>query len=235
MIAWFALGSLGLVGVWLLMRALANVDPGLLARWLRIVGGATIAVIVIFLVWSGRIGPAMMLATFLLPVFVRWRTQTRRARTASGPRSGQTSAVDTRFVAMTLDHDTGDLSGTVREGAFAGRTLASLSFPEAVDLWRHAAAEDPDSASVLEGWMDRVHGDDWRQRAAGDGAGRGAAGPMNEAEALEVLGLQAGASADDIRAAHRRLMMANHPDRGGSTWVAAKINEAKDFLLGPAG
>lgn len=231
MLAWFALGSLGLVGVWLLLRALANADPVLLARWVRVVGAAILAVAAIALIWSGRIGPAMMLASFLLPLFVRWRTVVQRARSAVGPQTGQTSTVDTRFVAMTLDHDTGSLSGMVREGAFAGRPLETLSFAEAVELWRHAAVEDPESASVIEGWMDHSHGEDWRQRAAGHGAGRGA-GPMTEAEALEILGLQPGASADDVRAAHRRLMLANHPDRGGSTWLAAKINEAKDLLLG---
>ena len=235
MLAWFALGSLALVGLWLLVRALADADPAVLARWLRVVGAALIAVVAVLLIWSGRIGPAMMLAGFLIPLFIRWRAMAQRVRTATGPRSGQTSTVDTRFVAMTLDHDTGALAGTVREGPFAGRALDSLSFAEAVDLWRHAAVEDPDSASVLEGWMDRAHGDGWRERAAADGGSRGGAGPMTEAEALEVLGLQPGATAEDIRAAHRRLMMANHPDHGGSTWVAAKINEAKDLLLASSG
>jgi curved DNA-binding protein CbpA len=54
---------------------------------------------------------------------------------------------------------------------------------------------------------------------------------MSRAEALKVLGLQDGASADDVRAAHRRLMLQNHPDKGGTDYIAAKINEAKDVLL----
>ncbi|BBK41615.1 molecular chaperone DnaJ [Allostella vacuolata] len=236
MVAWFALGSLGLVGVWLLLRALAAADPALLARWLRIGGGVAIAAVAILLIWSGRIGPAMMLASVLLPLFVRWRGLARRVRAASGPSQGQTSAVDTRFVAMVLDHDTGALSGQVKEGPYAGRSLDQLSFDEAIALWRHATAEDGDSASVLEGWLDRAHGEDWRERAGGGGPDgeRAGAGRMGEAEALEILGLAPGATPEEIRAAHRRLMMANHPDRGGSTWVAAKINEAKDLLLGDA-
>ena len=57
------------------------------------------------------------------------------------------------------------------------------------------------------------------------------ASTMSRAEALKVLGLAEGASEDDIRAAHRKLIMSNHPDKGGSDYLASKINEAKEVLL----
>lgn len=55
---------------------------------------------------------------------------------------------------------------------------------------------------------------------------------MTQAQAYEVLGLSPGATPDEIREAHRRLMRANHPDAGGSTWIAARLNQARDILLG---
>jgi DnaJ-domain-containing protein 1 len=81
--------------------------------------------------------------------------------------------------------------------------------------------------ALLEAWLDRTD-PAWREEPPPAPA----AGPMTRAEALAVLGLAEGASEADIRAAHRRLMQSAHPDRGGSDWLAARINEARAVLLG---
>ncbi|KAI0217059.1 mitochondrial import inner membrane translocase subunit TIM14 [Massospora cicadina] len=71
---------------------------------------------------------------------------------------------------------------------------------------------------------------------AGAGAGSkflkgGFDSKMNKTEASQILGLrESGLTKDKIKEAHRRIMLANHPDRGGSPYLATKINEAKDFL-----
>lgn len=55
---------------------------------------------------------------------------------------------------------------------------------------------------------------------------------MSRAEALDILGLEEGASEDEIEAAYKALIVKNHPDQGGTDWLAARLNEARDILLG---
>jgi len=145
-----------------------------------------------------------------------------------------TSSIRTRFLSMSLDHQSGSLDGTVLEGRFRGRRLSELTQDQIVDLLLTCRTGDPDSAAILEAYLDRYHGDDWRAQGAGTGGAgesRSASVGMTTDEAWAILGLAPGASEDEVRAAHRRLMQKFHPDRGGSDFLAAKINEAKDFLL----
>lgn len=58
---------------------------------------------------------------------------------------------------------------------------------------------------------------------------------MDVAEALEILGLKPGASRDEIETAHKALMVKNHPDQGGTDWLASRLNQARDTLLGNIG
>jgi hypothetical protein len=127
---------------------------------------------------------------------------------------------------MHLDHVTGSLSGRIRRGAQAGRDLAGLDLPAILALMAECRQADPESIPLLEAWLDHAH-PGWR-----DAAAEPADGPMTRADALAILGLAEGADAGAIRAAHRRLMRTAHPDRGGSDWLAARINQARDLLLG---
>jgi hypothetical protein len=150
---------------------------------------------------------------------------------------GQRSRVATALIAMELDHDTGTMTGEVLGGVFKGRKLDSLSLDEMRALHRHCAGTADQSRALLEAWIDRVR-PEWRAQWSGEGGGAAAAAPagkMSRKEALAILGLKDGAGADEIRAAHRRLMKTVHPDLGGSDYLAAKINEAKDLLLHDGG
>lgn len=152
---------------------------------------------------------------------------------AAGPSAGGASDVETRYLRMTLDHETGAMDGVVLEGTHQGRRLTELAPDDLLELLSVCRAEDAQSASVLEAYLDRVHGDAWREAwRGGEGTGGGEARTMTPAEAREILGVAEGASREQIIEAHRRLMQKNHPDRGGSTYLAAKINQAKEILIG---
>lgn len=148
------------------------------------------------------------------------------------PSSGPTSNITTDSLEVALDHATGAMTGRVLKGLFQGRTIESLKPVEIALLWRDCQFNDPQSAQILEAYLDRAH-PTWREdMARGEREMHGGPdGRMTQAEAYEILGLGPGASEDAIRRAHRELILKFHPDRGGSTYLASKINEAKDVLL----
>lgn len=241
---YFILGVALLAGLLLLSRWLTGANPRVLAWILRIAGAVLLAGLVALLVISERIQLVLYALPFLLPFYVHWRSRRRRGRNAYGPQPGGSSEVDTGWLRMELDHDSGAMRGAVQRGRFAGRGLAGMTQEELLDLLDEVGA-DPDSVRVLEAYLDRVHGPGWRAgrtAAGGEGASPGSderkRGPgmrastaMTEEEAYEVLGLAPGASSEEIKEAHRRLMAKLHPDRGGSTYLAAKLNQAKDRLF----
>lgn len=156
----------------------------------------------------------------------KYRQQTRKG-------SGNRSEVKTRIIAMQLDHDSGVMYGSVTEGPFAGQELGDLSEAQFIDLLQYCREQDTDSARLLEAYLDKRFGDSWRQDDPTGQRDAPSAGnsSLSIQEAYEILGLKTGASREEIIEAHRRLMQKNHPDRGGSDYLAAKINQAKDLLL----
>lgn len=148
-----------------------------------------------------------------------------------GERStGQSSTVSTKLLSMELDHDSGEMRGKVLRGPFAGRALADLHAAELRQFHAQCGREDRQSLQLVEAWLDRYHAE-WRAEWTAEERPRSSS-TMTREEAFSVLGLKEGASDDTIRKAHRRLMKEYHPDMGGSDYLAAKINEAKDLLLG---
>ena len=205
-------------------------------------GGLAISIVLVgFLLLRGGFQFLWFAAAFLVPWFLRMRGMRNWVRAAKPKASGQTSTVRTRFVAMELDHDTGDMDGEVLEGPYAGRRLSDLDIDALLEILNVSAGADTQSAQVLQSYLDRIYGDEWRDQAGAAGSRTGAddEGPrpecqsgMTRDEAYEVLGLDPGASDEDIKQAHRRLIREYHPDKGGSDYLAAKINEAKELLLG---
>jgi hypothetical protein len=235
---YLVLGVAIVIGVVLLVRGLRGMEPRRIMVVLRVLLViAAIAGAVLFIIEQG-LGATIAALVFVLPLVMRWRSFARWLRSLGGPAPGQSSGVETRYLRMSLDHDSGVVDGTVLIGPFRGRRLGEMSRADLIALLAECRVEDEPSATILEAFLDRVHGD-WRARG---GAGRrqdertsqGApwsGGAMSREEAAEILGVRPDAPPADIRTAHRKLMLKLHPDQGGSNYLAAKINQAKDVLL----
>jgi hypothetical protein len=219
-----------LVGLLLLVYLFVNAEPARLARIVKWTAIVVAVLVVIALIWSERFAMLLTPLALLLPL---WRRVRSMMSGISGPSSARDSTVETRFIRMTLDHDTGAMSGTVLEGRFAGMRLEELRPPELLALLRECRAEDEEAARLLEAYLDRVRSN-WHDEMAGDEA---RAGPpptspdVTVEEAYAILGLAPGADAAAIKAAHHRLMKQLHPDHGGTDYLATKINRARDVLL----
>ncbi|MFN3625100.1 MAG: DnaJ domain-containing protein [Hyphomicrobium sp.] len=215
------------------LRAFSQANPADVARRLRIGGGVVslLAAGVLFMRGFAVLAiPLGMFGSWLIwgRTTPPWLGGGGRARRTPG----QSSRIVTEHLEMELDHDTGEMRGRVLKGMFAGRDIASLSPTDLGLLWQDCRHVDHQSAQLVEAYLDRIH-PSWREdMARGESdMSRGPDGRMTEEEALEILGLAEGADEDAIRRAHRELMLKLHPDRGGSTYLAAKINEAKDVAL----
>jgi hypothetical protein len=228
----FLVGA-GILGVVLMVVWLfANAEPATLVRLIRYTVATLLMATAAVFGYGGRWGVAFVLGMFAVSAITLGRIG---PLDLGGARRSQGSAstVRSRFLEMRLDHDSGAMTGTVTAGQFAGRDLDDLDQAALRKLLEEVGV-DPDSAALVEGYLDRRF-PGWREDLEGDATARprGAPDPgaMTDEQAYEVLGLAPGASEAEIRAAHRRLMKAVHPDQGGSTFLAAKINQAKDWLL----
>jgi hypothetical protein len=226
------LGVIVLVLVLMVMRGFTAVDPKKLAPMVKTVGGVGALGGAAFLASRGQIGIAIPLGFAGLgllgwlplgPVGFGARTQ------KSG---GQVSRVRSAFVEMELDHDTGAMHGRILAGQHEGKSLDILDVPTLTGCLTEI---DEDSRALLMAYLDR-RSPAWRDNVQGDAAAGShrsswSSGKMTEEEANQILGVQPGASAEEIGRAHRTLMKKLHPDQGGSTYLAARVNEAKDVLL----
>jgi hypothetical protein len=223
-------GLLALVLALWAIKVVSKVDPHLGARVLKAGGGLLSLGMAAFLGLRGEIGIAIPLGIFGLGMLGWMPFGPAGFSDRTKKSGGQTSRVRTAFIEMALDHDSGAMGGLVLAGRYQGRTLESLDLNALIDLLTEI---DDESRALLVPYLDR-RDPGWSEHAQGDAAaGRPASssGKMSEQEAYQILGVEAGANADTISRAHRTLMKKFHPDQGGSTYLAARINEAKEILL----
>jgi hypothetical protein len=214
------------------IRAFMRANPALLAAVAKRGGGVLSLLAAALLLMRGRVNLALTFGGLALWLFGGRPLGNPFGRATSPENSGNggQSKVRSRTLEMVLDHASGAIHGTVLDGPYTGRQLDDLGHVECRALHAHCAGIDPDGARLLEAYLDRRF-PDWKHQRAEDSAPRSAGAPMTIEEAYEVLGLPVGAAPELITRAHRELMKRLHPDHGGSTYLAARVNAAKDLLL----
>jgi len=235
--AYFLAGCAVLVFLIIAGRFLASIDPRRLAAALRKAAGVAILAVAGFLIVRGALPVAIPLAVFGLALIRGSGLGMGGPFGSASKTPGQKSHIRTERLEMELDHDSGHMEGKCLSGRFAGRQLSTLSDSEVMELLAELRHDGAAEAAVMEAYLDwRLPG--WRDQdsesaeRARTGRRRARSNRMSAEEAYAVLGIGPGASDEEIRQAHRRLMMKMHPDQGGSTYLAARINEAKEVLLG---
>ena len=230
-------GVVAVVVIYLVLQIFRAANPVVLARGIKIAGGVVALAVAAFTGLRGELAVAIPLGIFGAGL-LGWSPFGTSGFSSIGGifgggqrSSGQASRVRSPFLDMSLDHDSGALSGRIVDGPNAGHSLDEFDLPQLVAMM---PGFDAESVALLESYLDRRF-PAWRQNAQGNGTGgqrrAAASGKMTAEEAYQILGLQPGAGRDDISRAHRALMKKLHPDQGGSTYLAARVNEAKDTLL----
>lgn len=229
---------------WFAIRWFVNTPPEQISKTLKRAGLWGLLIVLVALAATGRLNWLVAAGAAIIPFARRifglirylplFRTlygRYRASKTAQAPRTGQTSTVETRFLRMTLDHDSGEMDGEVLEGAFEDRLLNQMSLSDLLQLLEECQATDPESASLLEAYLDRNH-EDWREQSHAQTEQPGSGSDkMSLEEARDILGVSKNATEQEIIQAHRKLMHKLHPDRGGTDYLASKINLAKECLL----
>jgi DnaJ-domain-containing protein 1 len=231
-------GVVAVILLYSLLQMLRAANPAVLARGIKLGGGVLALAVAAFTGIKGELAVAIPLGIFGAGL-LGWSPLGAAGFSSIGglfgsrtPRSGgQTSRVQSQYLDMTLDHDSGALNGRIVAGVHAGRSLDEFDLGELAAMM---TGFDAESCALLESYLDRRF-PAWRQNAQGDRAGGQSrdtsSGKMTTEEAYQILGLKPGASRDEIGHAHRTLMKKLHPDQGGSTYLAARVNAAKDTLL----
>jgi nitrogen fixation-related uncharacterized protein len=226
------LGAVVLILLLWAVNAFSKADPKQAARLVRYLGGGATLIFAAFLLIRGQIGVAVPIGAVGLGLlgWISLRPASLAGRLWKS--RGQVSRVRSAFLEMELDHDSGAMHGHILAGRHTGASLDALDPHTLIGL---LAEIDNDSRQLLMAYLDRRQ-PGWREHteydaAAGSGSNATSRGKMTEQEAYQILGLQSGASAQEIGRAHRSLMKKLHPDQGGSTYLAARVNEAKEILL----
>jgi DnaJ domain len=229
------LGLLTLAGAVLMLRTYASASPASLTRAVRRTAIVSAMLGAVLLLLRLPLGVMFVGIGAILPFTLRWRALWPDFGAPLNQPRGKTSRIDTRHLRMALDHDSGALDGLVLAGRHRDQLLSKLTLEQLLEVRAECIADDPQGVPLIEAYLERIHGTTWREKEPGrqssdDTSPKRAV--MTREEAFAVLGLAPTASDAEIRETYHRLIMKLHPDHGGSDYLAAKINQARDVLLG---
>jgi len=227
-------GAVAVLVLYTLLQMFRTANPAMLARAVKMGGGVLALAVAAFTGAKGELAVAIPLGIFGAGL-LGWSPITSGAfgnfsSMFGSKQAAQTSRVRSHYLDMSLDHDSGALTGSIVAGRHNGQPLDAL---ELADLLAVMPEFDAESVALLESYLDRRF-PAWREHPQGNAArgdGGRPSGKMTDEEAYQILGLQPRATPDEIGRAHRSLMKKLHPDQGGSTYLAARVNQAKDTLL----
>lgn len=228
-LVYLIIGTILAFALWQIVKGFIDAKPANVVKGAKIGGAVLGGIAGLWLLLTGRLWSALAIGSMYGPQLARWFTSWKIGRNAGAPDPEASSGVESGWLRMELDHSTGALDGLVLQGRYRGKRLSELEPNALADLLGTLRIEDGEGAQLLEAYLDRVH-PEWRGGAQAE-APAASEGPMSRAEAARLLGVAETASAEEIKAAHRRLMLKVHPDHGGSDYLAAKINQAKATLL----
>lgn len=217
-------------GLWVI-RKMAKLGPAAASTFVQKVAGAVVMAFSGLLLLRGQLSVATALFAIGAGLFGKSSIFPNGFNWGKAKTPGQTSTVTTSLLAMVLDHDSGAMAGHIISGPLAGRALSELNDIELRSFYVSCQSAQDQSFALLEAWIARERSN-WRGGDSGQAGGKRTAQSLSKSDAYDLLGLKPGSSVDEIKAAHKRLMKEFHPDKGGTDYLAAKINEAKDVLLG---
>ncbi len=249
MILVFVLGVMGVLALLLLFKLLWNNKKTPLNSKLVVIAGGVLATVLLLASLRGMIHPFAAAGTMVLPFlrrilgllplltfFSRFgnpfggsfsANPFQQFGAANDDNSGSTAS--TGELSMSLDHASGTIEGEVLQGPYANRKLSSLNDEEVADLY-HSLREE-ESRRLLESYVERHRPNMGTSEQGGEKQQATSEGQMTIQRAADILGVKPQATRDEIVAAHRRLIQHLHPDQGGSSYLAAEINEARRILL----
>ena len=217
-------------GLWMI-RKMAKLGPAGASNFVQKIAGVGVMAVSGLLLLRGQMSVATALFAIGAGLFGKSSMFPNGFAWGKAKSPGQTSTVTTSLLAMVLDHDSGQMAGHVVSGPFAGRALSELNDVELRSFYVSCQSVTDQSLALLEAWIARER-PKWRGGDSSQAGTKRSSQSLSKNDAYDLLGLKPGASVDDIKSAHKRLMKEFHPDKGGTDYLAAKINEAKDVLLG---